>query len=147
MAKTLTEQLGEQLEDVARAIRSAIDDAPRQAEESISLGPATLAKIENVLTCLDAAAEKVRYEVFDQKEVDEQIAEAKDAWRNALDDEVKARATEVEAVSAAADKFLGPETLDESFEKYMLRRALRDLRATTRKNAPGRPAAPLWTHD
>ena len=53
----------------------------------------------------------------------------------------------VEAVSRTADKILGHETPDESWERFELRRALRNLREAVRPATSRAPAAPLWTHD
>jgi len=142
-----TTQIGEVIDDARHDIEALLDDAPvpESDADAAILNAAARKAITLALDRLASVADRVREELFDRKEVDEEISDAKDELRAEIDTHTE----EIEAVSAAADKVLGRETLDEDFDRFMLRRALRDLRAVVRvcsaPDATGTP--PLWTHD
>lgn len=141
-------ELASQIDEHVETIRLTV-------AENEALHPADRKTITAALNAIEPLTESVRTKLF---EIDEQIKDAvKDAVEDAVgdfDERIDDVRLAAEHVSAAADRVLGCNWLDESRERYELRRALRDLREVVRHKPKtdgdslvARMAAPLWTHD
>jgi preprotein translocase subunit SecA len=137
------------VDDARNDIFYTLEDA-LERDGKLVLDTAARDEINAACDRLEALAFDIRNKLFDHNEVEDQVKEARAELREEFRSEHSSERQTIEAVSRAANKVLGHETVDESIERWELRRALRDLRALVRGGGTvgtsiGPPA--LWRHE
>jgi hypothetical protein len=152
--KLTCEDAASAIEHAQRTIQAAcIDNATLDDAGLTVLDKDAPRAVDDALDRLGRLADRVREDLLDADDLADAVADKTEHLQEQLDDAGAEIREAAEAVSAAADRVLGHEPLDgdEPFDHYMLRRALRDLRALVRVerhhsagDAHGPP--PLWHH-